>query len=504
MDRRVLGLFRAAFGSVLVYDVLRRFPDARLLWSSEGVLTSASLLKAPQARPQVSFLLGLSSGWSVQLAFVALGVVFLLYGVGLFTRVMQPLALLGYASLNARNLFFEDGGTGCVILLLGWTLLLPLGERFSLDALRRDAALPRLKDRVLVRQTLAEPLVTLAGLAVLLQAAVIYWLNAAHKTGATWHHGDAVHWVLWQHRVNTPLAVWFAAHEPAWFSPLATGLTQRTEFILPVLLLWPTHAKQTRSLAFGLALLLHGGIALSLTLGPFSYVMICLVWLAVPGAALDYLLSRLPRRGFWRLARYRARAVRAIRRRFPGRASPARGVASAPWQARLPQLRELALGFMLVVESANVLASNRAVPKALRLRAPTWLQAYKPYLRGWQGWSMFAPDAPTEDGTLVVDALTSGGLHIDPFTGKPPDFEQIRRGIAPHSIALSDYFFSMRSKDNARYRRDLARYFRTYRTPGARDRLRSFDVWWVSYVPPARGAHVPGPIKKERLWRAKL
>jgi hypothetical protein len=117
---------------------------------------------------------------------------------------------------------------------------------------------------------------------------------------------------------------------------------------------------------------------------------------------------------------------------------------------------------------------------------------------------MFAPDAPTEDGTLVVDALTTGGRHIDPFTGKAPDFERIRRGVAPHSIALSDYFFSMRSKDNARYRRDLARYLRTYRTPGEQARLSSFDVWWVSYVPPARGAYVPGPSKKERLWRAKL
>src|SRR6185295_8194388 len=130
----------------------------------------------------------------------------------LFTRLMQPLALVGYASLNARNLFFEDGGTGTVILLLGWTLLLPLSDRFSLDALWRDAAAPTLKARVKARASARAPLVSLALLAILLQAAVIYWLNAAHKTGQTWRGGDAVHLVLWQHRVNTPLAVWFAHH----------------------------------------------------------------------------------------------------------------------------------------------------------------------------------------------------------------------------------------------------------------------------------------------------
>ena len=118
--------------------------------------------KAPQAAPQVSFLLGLSSATSVQLAFAGLGVVFVLYGLGLFTRPMQVMALAGYVSLNARNLFFEDGGTGTVILLLGWTLLLPLSDRFSLDALRRDAGLPTLKERVRARANARAPVVSLA------------------------------------------------------------------------------------------------------------------------------------------------------------------------------------------------------------------------------------------------------------------------------------------------------------------------------------------------------
>jgi hypothetical protein len=435
----------------------------------------------------------------VQAAFALMMVVFALYTLGVLTRVMQLLSLVAYTSLNARNLFFEDGGTTCVILLLTWTLLLPLGDWFSLDALWREARLPSLRSRVRARLARRAPLVSLAALAVLLQATAIYWLNAAHKTGHTWRAGDAVHLVLWQHRVNTPLGVWLAAHEPSWFSPLFSWLTIRTEFLMPVLLLWPVRTELTRPIALALALGLHGGIALTLTLGPFSYVMLCLVWLCQPGSALDALRGRLPRRPGWWLARRRGRALRALRRWFGG-AEPRR----FDWfgLARFgPKLREGVLGLMLVIELANLLGSNRAIPSALKLGQHDWLLAYKRITRGWQGWSMFAPNAPEEDGTMVIDAVTQRGGHVDPFTGEPPDFEAVRRGVVPHSIAVSDYLFNMRNRRHKRYRNDLRRYLRGYGS--GPDRIVFAQVYWVSYVPPKRGAHEAGPIKKELLWKIK-
>lgn len=497
----MLGLFRIGLSGVLLYDLLRRFPDAALLWSNDGVLTTASLRKVPQGRPQLSLLFGVETGHGVQLVFAAMGVVFVLYGLGLFTRLMQVLALVAYTSLNARNLFFEDGGTGTTTLLLCWTLLLPLGDRFALDALRRDAALPRLQERWRARAEARLPLITLAALGVLLQASVIYVLNAVHKTGHTWRAGDAVHLVLWQHRVNTPLALWFAQHEPAWFSPLASTLTKRTELIIPLLLLWPVQTKVTRPVAFALAVGLHLGIALCLTLGPFSYAMMCLVWLSVPGEALDELVLRTQRwrRFGWRLAGLRARAVARLSSwRLPRLALP------SLWQRRGHVLREVVLGYMLLVETGSVLCSNPGVPRALRVRPGPLINGYKPYVRGFQGWSMFAPDAPTEDGTMVVDAVTRSGRHLDPFNGHATDFDQIRVGLEPHSIALCDYFFAMRDSRNSRYRLDLARYVRSSPYAKKDDPFVAVEAWWVSYVPPARGSYEPGPLQKERLWRTKL
>ena len=497
LDRRVLGVFRIGLAGVLLYDLLRRAPDASLLWSSEGLLSSATLLKAPQASPQWSLLFAVTGG--TEGAFALLGLVFLLYGLGLFTRWVQVLALLGYASLNARNLFCEDGGTATTILLLSWTLFLPLADRFSLDALRRDAAAPNLRARAEARRRAREPVTTLAAVCVLLQAAAIYWLNATHKNGITWRAGDAVHLVLWQHRVNTPFAWWLAAHEPAWFSPLASTATKRVELLMPLLLLWPTHLSFTRGTALSLSVLLHGGIALCLTLGPFSYAMICLVGLATPPELWNSVATRLASRGWGRRwARWRARVVVALsrRRRSERRMPELQGRRLGRW------LREGALAYMLLVETASVLSSNPGVPAALRVQPGALLRGYKPYLRAHQSWSMFAPDAPREDGTLVVDAITRGGRHLDPFRGESTDFEQIRRGLSPHSIALSDYFFAMRDGRNRRYRRDLARFVRAQ---GDRaDPYVSIEVWWVSYRPPPRGHYEPGPLEREKLWSASL
>jgi hypothetical protein len=342
--------------------------------------------------------------------------------------------------------------------------------------------------------------VTLAALALLLQAAAIYWLNAVHKSGSTWHNGDAVHLVLWQHRVNTPFALWLAAHEPTWFSPLSTTLTKKLELILPALLLWPGQTKFTRSAAFVFAVMLHGGIALTLTLGPFSYAMICLVWVSVAGEALDDLrrVSAL-RRLAARAARYRARAVRALARAgAPWAARP--WTPPEPWSQRGRWVREVVLGYMVLVEGASLLSSNRAIPKPLQVHPNAFLRGYKPYLRARQAWAMFAPNAPTDDGTMVVDAVTRGGRHIDPLTGRAPDFDGIRHGLVPHSIALSDYLFAMRDPKHRRYRLDLARSFRNF--PG--DPIVSADFWWVSYVPPPRGSYEPGPLRKEKLWHATV
>src|SRR4029450_13953590 len=94
---------------------------------------------------------------------------YVLYTLGLFTRVTRVLTLVSITSLNSRNLFVEDGGVSTLIALGVWTVLLPVGERLSVDALRAEAGLRTLRERVTWRRSASTPVVSLAVLALALQ-----------------------------------------------------------------------------------------------------------------------------------------------------------------------------------------------------------------------------------------------------------------------------------------------------------------------------------------------
>src|SRR5262245_50455924 len=119
---------------------------------------------------------------------------------------------------------------------------------------------------------------------------------------------------------------------------------------------------------------------------------------------------------------------------------------------------------------------------------------------------MFSPDAPLDDGTLVVDAVTVGGRHIDPFTGAPPDFELTLHGPVPHSAMLSDYLCSIHFPHNERYRSELQNYLRRWQVIEGRpasDRIVSYEIWWVSHTSPPLGSVTPGAPKKELVLRGR-
>jgi len=506
IDRRVLGGFRILYGFVLLWDLGWRARFLELCYSNDGILTNHYLLFAPQAKPQFSIYTAFSTPAEVGAAFAVTAMVYAFYTLGLCTRLMQILVLVLLTSLNARNLFFEDGGVSTLILLAVWTLFLPLGDRFALDRLLAEARLGRVSERVRARAARRAPFVSLAVLAIVLQIAVIYWLNAVHKTGPSWREGDAVHLVLWQNRVATSLASFIAYHEPAWFSPLATRGTIVLEALMPVLVLSPWQSARLRSAAFVLAVLLHGGIALLILLGPFSYAMLCLVFLVLPGSAFDAIGRRLPARWRRRALGLRARAVRRLSALLVrlGRSPrepilPARAPVRAWLAERVLWTRELAVALVMLAAAIQVLRDNRALPKALKFEQPPPFAAFIGYTRMLQGWHMFAPDAPRQDGMLVVDATTAGGRRIDPFTGEQPDFELGLRGPVPHAIIVSDYLFAIQQAHNRAYLLELqgylARWHEVERRP-ASDRIVRYEIWWLSHDSPPRGSTEPGPVHK--------
>ena len=107
------------------------------------------------------------------------------------------------------------------------------------------------------------------------------------------------------------------------------------------------------------------------------------------------------------------RAGRAARRgaRRSRRRRCARGCACA-----LPLAREVGIALMFVVLAAEVSVANPSVPRALRFEhRPEWMVAAVMYPHIFEGWSLFSPEAPLSDETVVVDAVTRDGRHVDPY-----------------------------------------------------------------------------------------
>jgi hypothetical protein len=151
-DRRTLGLTRILLGFYLVMDLFRRTPDWLDMFGDRGVLPTWVILERPQAG-NFSLLHGFTSGpelwalWGVILA------TYLCLLLGYRTKVAQVLSLLLVTSMNGRVLFIENGGYVVQNLVLLWTAFLPLGDRFSLDAMRasmrarRERTADALRDR---------------------------------------------------------------------------------------------------------------------------------------------------------------------------------------------------------------------------------------------------------------------------------------------------------------------------------------------------------------------
>jgi hypothetical protein len=498
IDRRVLGAFRITYGLVLLYDLARRVPVLELMYSNDGVLSNHYVMFRPQAEFQLSLLDAFSTPNEVRLAFALIGLVYALYTLGLFTRLMQVLALVCLTSLNARNLFVEDGGVSTAIALGVWTVFLPVGERLSLDALRVEAGLQTLRERVAWRRSASTPVLSLAVLALLLQLCAIYWLNAAHQTGPTWQHGEAAHYLLWQRRVVTDLGHWLAWHEPSWFSPLATYGALVIEWLLPVLAMSP-FGVWPRVVAFVAALGLHGGTALLMTLGPFSYAMLALVLLRLPWPAFQALRRGLPLGLRWRWARRRARLVRALRQARPGWTRLRR---RPPLVRRWRLFREGAVLLLAYAAIADMGAGNRGFP--LRLARPRWARAVVGYPRFVQRWNIFSPDAPSDDGAGVIDATTRSGRHVDPFTGEAPDFQLLEQGPLAHGSIPAHYLFQLQLEANEAYRQELTRYLREWHEHDGRskaDQIVRFEFWWLSRPSPPPGQLESAPTHRQLIFR---
>jgi hypothetical protein len=296
-DLRTLGLFRIVIGTLLCLNLLRVWNDATLYYSNQGVFSNDWHLFRPSSEFNFSIFHAFSSPAEVHLAFALALACFFCFAIGYRTRLFNALSLLWITSLDNRLVMVENGGYVVVNLTVFWALFLPVGARFSVDALRRAFRESRTVTEMVARERPLGPHRSLASLFVLVNFGVVYIFNVVNKYGSTWREGGTVHYVLHLDRLGTPVAAWFRETLPFAATRVLSWSVLVVEGLIVVLIFWPHGRRYTRPLAQILIVGLHTTFGVMMQLGPFSWFMIgwsTILLCAVQWEALERVFRRLP------------------------------------------------------------------------------------------------------------------------------------------------------------------------------------------------------------------
>ena len=605
-DPRTLGILRIVLGFLLASDCVRRWGEARTYYSAAGVLSNHYLLFRPFTSHNFTLWNAFSTLAEVHVIFAIATLCHVAYLVGYRTRLFAILSFVMVTSLDNRLVLVENGGAVVLNLLTAWSAFMPMGRRFSVDALLRsfrEHKEKRWEDlgdrfRPADKRDEAESAVFLLAL---VNIAIVYFFNVVNKSGNLWKEGLTVHYVLHVDRMVTPFGVFLRElHLPLPVLKFTTWLVLTVEALICAWILSPFGRRYTRPLAMATMHGLHGLFGTVFRLGPFSWVMICYsyflprpenwadleTWYRRKAHARTVVLDRTSPLAFW-VGRLLARldgldllalqpsaedepspplvlvrapdgrtftgtaAFREVTQALPGgryfrvlvwigtlgtlgailgylearRAGVARffglGLAAAgapelppssPLRAKLTGARETAretlIAYLATCAFFQMMGENKCFPAQLKPRMPMYMQATTGYPRMFQGWGMFAANPITDDGTMVVDAITADGRHIDPFTGTEPDlYLSDARGLGLGQIR-QDYWNRLRLERNKVYRQALKDYLLHWHERSGRpgDELVSFDVYWLRDQCPRPGETQPYGNEKIALlsYRKKL
>src|SRR5260221_3678787 len=177
IDLRSLGLYRVLLGCWLVFDWFTRWPDLEAFYTSSGVLPVEAPLPRSGGDFHFCLLDGVRSLPMVEAAFVVGLICYLLFLVGYRTRIYQVCSFVFFTSILSRNILIRDGSVVVIGTMLLWSLFLPLGRRFSVDAILRS--LRQLKGGPGATDppvTSSEP--SLAAFVIVAQIGLIYFFTA--------------------------------------------------------------------------------------------------------------------------------------------------------------------------------------------------------------------------------------------------------------------------------------------------------------------------------------
>ena len=417
VDTRSLAALRIALGIILLVDLCLRAGRLELFYTDAGVYPMAAHEAAYAGYAGTSLHAFSGELWFQQFLFVVAGAFAVAFLVGYRTRLVGLVSFVLLVSLHARNPAVLNGGDRLLRVLVVVALVTPLGERWSVDALRRGAG----RERV----------ASVGTVALLLQPVVVFTANAIEKHGGEeWYAGDGLEIAVHNDVMTTTLGAALADH-----AALLTLLNYGWVTLIAgsaVFLLIPVGRLRAASVAAYVSGFL--GMGLTLSVGLFPLVLVAAVVAFLPGLVWDALSRRVP-------------ATVAERRPSAAALGPL---------GRPPAERRLLSGDRERTVAAGVVACGRSLLTVLGVCVLVWMLAFSASTVAGhdvpdavdyehldqQRWGLYAPD-PTESYDWYVSrAYLTDGSTANAFGGGPVEFDRLPDPAAAYETFRHRKFMS--------------------------------------------------------------
>ncbi len=412
IDFRALALFRIALGALILLDLAQRAPYIWDHYTDRGLMPRAWAItqQLNSYRFSLHYFGGTVFYQSVLFAVAAVAAVSLVAGYR--TRVAVLVSWVMLCSLQARNFMVLQGGDIYLRVMMFWAMFLPLGERFSVDAVKRK------------RRVGEGRYFSVATCALMLQVCSVYLFTSLFKEGSEWHSDQtAVPMAMMLDHFASPLGLMLRPYI-MYFKPM-TPVVVWFEFLCGFLLVFPVYTKYTRRIAVAGVVAMHFGFFLFMRLGLFP-------WICMAGMIPFF---EMPKQWVWHET-----AVGAVK------LTPA-----LDWRAKVLVMVSMVLAATWNI--ATLFQSEKQLPAILR--APTVS------LNIDQKWNMFAPKPFSEDGWFVIAGTLVNGTPVDLFRKVvgPVDFSkpEVIADMYPNSL-WRKYYGNLWLKENADQRLYFGKY----------------------------------------------
>ncbi len=405
IDTRSLAVFRISLGVLVVADLVLRSRNITAFYTDVGVYPREAFLVYQNP---LHLSLHLISGdlWIQAVLFGLAGIFAVALTIGYRTSVATIGTWLFLVSIHNRLPEVLNGGDFLLRMLLFWSIFLPLGSRWAIDAIQSD-------DR---RTSVAN----IASAALLLQVVFVYLVNVVVKFhGDLWLQGDALAYVFSLGQFTILLGDYLGAYP---------GLLKLLSYLwlgtisLSFLLIVLTGIRRTVLVL--LLMVMHLGMAVTMQIHLFPLISVAALLPFVPGSVWAFFAHKFAP----------TPAISATRRWLNRLAEVLPTVTISDGSHRLEQIRQgvitvVPFVFLILVVLWNVqlgisyTTGNEVLPDDV--------EAVIDVTRTDQYWDMFGPDPLSTDGWIIAPGQLENDSRVDAFHGgavtwdRPPDISSM-------------------------------------------------------------------------------